>query len=69
MLGRMCKEEGRFAEAEGLLLEAHRIYIESVGEDHERTLETIQHLAELYDAWGKPGKAAEYRAQRNKATP
>jgi len=69
MLGRMYKEQGQFAEAEALLLEAHRIYIESVGEDHARTLETIQHLAELYEAWAKPGKAAEYRAQQNKATP
>ena len=34
-----------------------------LGEDNSETLRTIEALAELYDAWGKPEQAAEWRAK------
>ena len=44
-------------EAEPLLLDAYaKVRPGGVGS------EVLSYLAELYDAWGKPEKAAEYRA-------
>ncbi|MHC4385230.1 MAG: hypothetical protein ACYTFF_04515 [Planctomycetota bacterium] len=31
------------------------------GDDHVTLRSAVRLLAGLYDAWGKPGKAAEYR--------
>ena len=33
------------------------------GHDHPFTLASINNLADLYDAWGKPEQAAEWRAK------
>ena len=34
-----------------------------------RLTEAIERLAQLYEAWGKPEKAAEWRARRASETP
>ena len=33
----------------------------ALGATHERTVKTINALVDLYEAWGKPDRAAEYR--------
>ncbi len=54
---------GRYAEAEASLLEGHELIERGFGVEHARTVEAIRALIDLYDAWGKPDKAAEWRAK------
>ncbi len=55
----MCLVElGQYEEAEPLLLEAYPRLRPLPDPD---TKDTIRYLVKLYDAWGKPEKAAEYR--------
>jgi hypothetical protein len=61
LLGAALAGQSRFEEAEPLLLDA---YVDL--EDHpdtpaERLHEAAERLVELYDAWDKPGMAAEWR--------
>ncbi len=57
----MCLVElGRYEEAEPLLLEAYPRLDPLPDVD---TRETIRYLVKLYDTWGKPDKAAEWRAK------
>jgi len=51
----------RYGEAEAALVEACDALTASLGADHPRTASTVEALAGLYDAWGKPGKAAACR--------
>jgi len=53
----------RYQEAEVALMEAHEMLTATRGADFERTISVTESLAELYDEWGKPEKAAEYRAK------
>ena len=62
MLGACLTAEGRYAEAEALLLRAHAGLESSRGRDHERTVEARQRLVALYEAWGRPDRAARWRA-------
>ncbi|TWT40332.1 Serine/threonine-protein kinase PknB [Phycisphaerae bacterium RAS1] len=52
---------GRFDEGEQQLLAAFASMNAAVGADSPRTLRVAQRLAEMYELWGKPEKAAEYR--------
>jgi serine/threonine protein kinase/tetratricopeptide (TPR) repeat protein len=61
-IGSCLVEQRRFREAESLLLEALPIIQENFGPPHRRTLAAIQDIIKLYEAWGKPEKAAEYKA-------
>jgi tetratricopeptide (TPR) repeat protein len=61
--GRCLTKMERNEEAEVVLLEAREILSAAIGAEHEETLWTIESLVELYDAWGKPEKAAEWRAK------
>ncbi len=61
--GRTLLGLGRHVDAEAVLLEAHGIFEAGLGALHERTLDTVTRLADLYDAWGKPEQAAEWRAK------
>lgn len=54
---------GRYGEGEVLLLEAHQVFEGALGTGHDFAIKTIEALAELYDAWGKPEKALEYRGR------
>jgi serine/threonine protein kinase len=60
-LGACLTAEGRYAEAEALLLRAHSGLESSRGHDHERTVEARQRLVALYEAWGRPDRAAAWR--------
>jgi tetratricopeptide (TPR) repeat protein len=52
----------RYEEAEALLRPAHRVLEEKLGRENARTVAAVERLLKLYEAWGKPDKAAEYRA-------
>jgi non-specific serine/threonine protein kinase/serine/threonine-protein kinase len=69
--GRWLTEQGRYDEAETALLEAHEIV--SAPEGHEHRIGTgimvIERLVELYEAWGKPDKVAEWRGKLADADP
>jgi len=54
---------GRYAEAEAQLLAACEEEAWMRGEDHPNTRRCLERLAALYEAWGQPERAAEYRAR------
>jgi serine/threonine-protein kinase len=53
---------GRFPEGEQVLLEALLITEAALGPDHARVGIVRTRLAEMYEAWGKPEEAAQYRS-------
>ena len=53
---------GRYEQAEEYLLSAYTVLRSVLGEEHGRTEVAVGRLMDLYTAWGKPEKAAEYRA-------
>ncbi len=62
-IGECLQLQGRFEEAEELLLAAYPALAAQLGPDHRRTQRALQRVVDLYDAWGKPEEAAEYRAR------
>jgi serine/threonine-protein kinase len=52
---------GRFDEAEQELLEAHDALRGQVDDRHPYTQHVISGLIQLYEAWGRPAQAAEWR--------
>jgi eukaryotic-like serine/threonine-protein kinase len=54
------KELGQFESAEAAWLEAHEIFHDVLGKEHERTLITAKDLAELYTAWSHQTPAKDY---------
>ncbi len=54
---------GRYAEAEAVLLETHQALSQRPPVDAVRLQRVAQHLAKLYDAWGRPHQAAAWRAR------
>jgi hypothetical protein len=53
----------RYREAEEALLQSHAVLKERFGAEHARVAKSDARLAKLYEAWGKPDKAMEHRAQ------
>ena len=51
-----------FEEAEQALLAAHRVLAKVFGPEYEWTIRTITSMVVLYERWGKPEKAAEFRS-------
>ncbi len=62
LLGAALLAQRRYDEAEGMLLDAERDLAAVPASRRDLTV-TIRRLADLYQAWGKPTKAAQYRAQ------
>jgi serine/threonine protein kinase/tetratricopeptide (TPR) repeat protein len=62
LLGAALLAERRYDEAEGVLLEAERDLAAS-RDPRGDMIVTVRRLVMLYDSWGKPTKAAEYRAR------
>jgi serine/threonine protein kinase/Flp pilus assembly protein TadD len=62
-LSQLHIEQERYEEAEKLLLEAIDGPCVKLGDTHPRTLKLINNLIDLYEAWGKPEKAKEWRAK------
>ncbi len=61
-LGSCLTKLGRYEQGEKELLEAYRVLKATRGAEHWRTVRAVGWLAALYEAWGKPAEAAEYRA-------
>ncbi len=61
--GRTLTELQRYEDAETRLLEGHELILAGLGPNHWRTINQIESLANLYDVWGKPQQAAEWRAK------
>ncbi len=58
----------RFEEAEPLAIKSREAHLRMHGPDHEKTKEAVDTLVQLYEGWGKPDKAAEFRAPATEAT-
>jgi hypothetical protein len=63
LLGESLAAQGRHAEAEPLLVEGYEGLTAQRGAGHEQTQEARRRLADLYEAWGKPERAAAYRTE------
>ena len=61
LLGECLTALGRYEEAEGLLLDAHRVLKDGPGWEGEQARATQLRLVALYEVWGQPEKAASYR--------
>jgi hypothetical protein len=59
----MYKEQTQYEKTEPLLLKALKDRRLKLGDTHPHTLESWNNLIELYEAWGKPEKANQWRAQ------
>ena len=68
VLGACLTGLGKYGEAEPYLLRGYPIIAKDKGSDHRRTIEAIQRVINLYEAWNKPDKAAKYRAILHEAT-
>jgi serine/threonine-protein kinase len=58
LLGGLLTDAGRFAEAELLLVSSYEQVAAGFGPDHPRTAACRGRLVRLYEAWGRPQKAA-----------
>jgi tetratricopeptide (TPR) repeat protein len=54
---------GRYPEAERRLLEAHAVLAAAYADDHPSTRLAAADAARLYEAWGRPGEVAAWRAR------
>jgi len=59
----LYKEQARYDEAEPLLVEAVKGRHLKLGDTHPDTFESLNNLIELYEAWGKPEQAEEWRVK------
>jgi tetratricopeptide (TPR) repeat protein len=67
LLGRCLTVQKRFQEAEPLLLKGYEALRVKRGEGKKETAEAADGLAGLYESWGKPDQAAQYRKQAKRA--
>jgi tetratricopeptide (TPR) repeat protein len=65
--GHLLIQVGRYPEAEEELLHAFKVLHDQLGEQHHRTERILRRLVDLYEAWGKPAEAAQYRASLDDA--
>lgn len=61
-LGRLLTQRDDFEAAERALMECLAILRAALGDAHPEIETTRQRFIELYEAWGKPGEAAQWRA-------
>lgn len=61
-LGLLLKTMGDYEAAEPLLLQSHEALRSSHGAAHTETVAVLNRIIELYESWGKPDHAAEFRA-------
>ncbi len=63
LLGEVRTLQGRYEEAETLLVDGYQgVLSEFQNPSHRRTLDAVNRLIRLYEAWGKPEEVARYRA-------
>jgi tetratricopeptide (TPR) repeat protein len=63
-LGRCETALGDYPAAERTLRDAHELLERTLGPANGRTVQVKAALAELYDAWGKPEQAVEWRVPK-----
>jgi len=61
VLGASLSARGRFEQAEALLIESYPVIRNHRGEWARETVDALGRIIALYEAWGKPDKAGEYR--------
>ncbi len=61
VLAMMYRKEGRYAEAEPLAIAAWKGYVETFSATSDRAAGAQKELVSLYQVWGNPDKAAEWR--------
>ncbi|NIV47976.1 MAG: tetratricopeptide repeat protein [Gammaproteobacteria bacterium] len=59
----MYADQGRYDEAEALYLEALEGRARILGEDHQATLRTRNHLADMYERQGRHAEAERLRVE------
>ena len=62
-LGRCLARQRRFREAEPLVVAACERLLSERGPRHERTLDALANVVDLYQRWNKPDRLAEFRAR------
>lgn len=62
-LTRTLVDQRKFEQAEPLANECYQCHNDVYGAEHDETREAVTLLVELYEAWGKPEQAAEWRAK------
>jgi hypothetical protein len=67
-LGGAIAEEGRFTEAEPLLLEGYATMKEHPWAPTDRKLRAIRRIVRLYESWDKPDQTSEWRRRLEEAT-
>ncbi len=60
-LGECLTAEGRFADAEPLLVSSYEALNAAAGPRSPFTAEALSRVVALYDQWHKPAEAARYR--------
>ncbi len=58
-----------FPTAQELALAADRIMMAALGNDHPNTQTNLRRLVTLYETWGRPERAAEFKARLKPAAP
>jgi hypothetical protein len=64
-LGVTLQGQGRYPEAEALLLESWRTTRARLGQDPRGAPATVDEIVALYDDWGRPAEAERYRRLRD----
>jgi serine/threonine protein kinase/Tfp pilus assembly protein PilF len=62
LLGACLTAQARYGEAEALLVAAHAALQDNAGPQGREAKATVERLAALYRAWGRPERATAYRA-------
>jgi tetratricopeptide (TPR) repeat protein len=63
LLGGCLIAARRYRDAEPLLLESYPPIAAQFGAAHNRSLVALRRIGDLYEAWGKPDQASEWRAK------
>jgi tetratricopeptide (TPR) repeat protein len=63
LLGDCLTALGRYADAEPLLLDSYEQLRANPDAPAEQVRQALERIIGLYHAWGKPGRAAEWRAK------
>ncbi len=63
MLGDNLVQQGKFEEAEPLLVRTHQIILELMGPTTVFVVDSYLRMLSLYDGWGRPDRAGPYRAE------
>ena len=62
-LALVLERQGKYVAAEPLFREALALRQRLLGDRHPDTLESMNNIVEFYEGWGKPDRAAEWRAK------